>query len=61
MEVSDMFSVLSSGYIQRTAHLFPKAGVKAPWIRNENYFLDVLQTRFSSVEEEGLVFYGAGT
>lgn len=59
MEVSDMLSVLSSGYIKRTAHLFPKAGEKAPWKRNENYFLDVLQTRFSPVEEEGLVFYRA--
>jgi monooxygenase len=59
MEVDDLFAVLSSGYVQRAAHLFPKVGVKAPWKRNENYFLDLFQTRFSPVKDEGLAFYCA--
>ena len=59
MEVEDMLSVLSSGYVQRAVHLFPKVGKKAPWKRNENYFLDLLETRFSRVEDESLAFYRA--
>ena len=59
MEVEDMLSVLSSGYVTRAVHLFPKVGKRAPWKRNENYFLDLLETRFSPVEEDGLVFYRA--
>ncbi|MDX1733700.1 MAG: hypothetical protein R3228_05005, partial [Halioglobus sp.] len=43
----------------RAAHLFPKVGKKAPWKRNENYFLDLLETRFSPVEDEYLVFHRA--
>ncbi|NND68437.1 MAG: NAD(P)/FAD-dependent oxidoreductase [Halioglobus sp.] len=60
MEVEDMLGVLSSGYVQRAAHLFPKVGKKAPWKRNENYFLDLFETRFSPVQDEGLAFYCAG-
>lgn len=60
MEVEDMLAVLSSGYVQRAAHLFPKAGKKAPWKRNENYFLDLLETRFSRIEDDYLVFHRAG-
>ncbi len=59
MEVEDMLSVLSSGYVQRAAHLFPKVGKTAPWKRNENYFLDLLETRFSRVEDEYLGFRNA--
>ncbi|GAB5453256.1 MAG: NAD(P)/FAD-dependent oxidoreductase [Halioglobus sp.] len=59
MEVGDPFAILSSGYVKRSAHLFPKAGLRAPWKRNENYFLDLLETRFSPVEDEGLAFYRA--
>ena len=60
MEVEDMLAVLSSGYVQRAAHLFPKVGKKAPWKRNENYFLDLFETRFSEIKDEGLTFYRAG-
>ena len=59
MEVEDMLAVLSSGYVQRAAHLFPKVGKKAPWKRNENYYLDLLETRFSRVEDEYLKFRSA--
>lgn len=57
LEEDDFLSVLSSGYVQRAAHLFPKVSVKAPWKRNENYFLDLLETRFSAVEDGELAFY----
>lgn len=57
MEIEDTLAVLSSGYVKRSAHQFPKAGKKAPWKRNENYFLDLLETRFSPVGDEGLAFY----
>lgn len=60
LEEEDFLAVLSSGYVQRAAHLFPKVGVKAPWKRNENYFLDLFETRFSSIEDEELTFYCAG-
>lgn len=60
MEVEDMLAVLSSGYVQRSSHLFPKVGKTAPWKRNENYFLDLIETRFSRVEDDGLAFYRAG-
>ncbi|MFK7976683.1 MAG: flavin-containing monooxygenase [Halioglobus sp.] len=59
LEQDDFLSVLSSGYVRRSAHLFPKVGVKAPWKRNENYFLDLIETRFSTVEDEALAFYRA--
>lgn len=61
MEVEDMLAVLSSGYVQRAAHLFPKVGKSAPWRRNENYFLDLIETRFSPVQDEHLAFYRAGS
>lgn len=59
LEIVDATAVLASGYVQRAAHLFPKVSTKAPWKRNENYFLDLFQTRFSRVEDEGLAFYRA--
>jgi len=57
LEESDAFSTLTSGYVQRARQQFPKMSDKAPWRRNENYFLDLLETRFRRIEEKGLIFY----
>jgi cation diffusion facilitator CzcD-associated flavoprotein CzcO len=41
----------SSGYIQRTRHLFPKQGNKAPWKLYQNYARDILLLRHGRLED----------
>ncbi|MEW6689116.1 MAG: NAD(P)/FAD-dependent oxidoreductase [Pseudomonadota bacterium] len=41
----------SSGYIQRSLHLFPKQGSKPPWKLNQNYALDLLTLRFGRIDD----------
>ena len=41
----------SSGYVQRTMHLFPKQGSKAPWRLHQNYARDILTLRYGRVDE----------
>lgn len=48
---------LSSGYIKRGEGRFPKQATTAPWKMNQNYILDNLALRFSSVENENLIFH----
>ncbi|MEO8575383.1 MAG: NAD(P)/FAD-dependent oxidoreductase [Gemmatimonadales bacterium] len=46
----------SSGYVQRSLHVLPKQGSKKPWRLNQNYALDLLGVRFSSVEDGTMEF-----
>ncbi|MCB1836568.1 MAG: NAD(P)/FAD-dependent oxidoreductase [Alcanivoracaceae bacterium] len=47
---------LSSGYVQRAIDKFPKQGAKAPWKVYQNYLLDLLKMRYSSVTDESMNF-----
>jgi monooxygenase len=42
---------LTSGYIQRVAHLLPKQGSKMPWKLRQNYLLDIFSLKFGSLED----------
>jgi cation diffusion facilitator CzcD-associated flavoprotein CzcO len=46
----------SSGYVQRTIDKFPKQGSKAPWKLHQNYALDLMNLRFSKVEDGVMTF-----
>lgn len=46
----------SSGYIQRALHILPKQGSKRPWRLHQNYALDLLEFRFSPVDDGTIVF-----
>jgi len=46
----------SSGYVQRSVHLFPKQGAKAPWKQHQNYALDLLSLKFGKVDDGAMVF-----
>ena len=54
------FLDLTSGYIQRVAHMLPKQGSKDPWINTQNYLKDLFQVRFKSIEDSDLKFKKAG-
>lgn len=41
----------SSGYIQRSMHLFPKQGSKNPWKLPQNYALDTMTLKYGSLED----------
>ena len=47
---------LSSGYIQRSAHLFPKQGSKFPWQVRQSYLSDYRAMSMRPVEDDGMVF-----
>ena len=49
---TEPFVDLTSGYIQRAAHLLPRQGARKPWRLNQNYLLDVMALRFGSVDDE---------
>jgi cation diffusion facilitator CzcD-associated flavoprotein CzcO len=49
----------SSGYIQRTLHLFPKQGSKAPWKLRQNYARDIMTLRFGKIDDGVMEFRGA--
>ena len=42
---------LSSGYVQRARHLFPKQGAKRPWRLYQNYALDLLTLGYGRLED----------
>ena len=42
----------TSGYIQRSLHLMPRQGDRAPWRVHQNYAKDVIALRFGSVDDE---------
>jgi monooxygenase len=46
----------SSGYVQRSIHLFPKQGSRAPWRLYQNYALDTLNLGYASVEDGAMEF-----
>ena len=46
----------SSGYVQRALSSMPKQGSKKPWRLKQNYALDLIGVRFSSVEDGTMEF-----
>ena len=54
------FLPLDSGYMKRAKHILPKNGSKRPWRVYQNYFMDMLLTRFGRVRDRHLKFL-AGT
>ena len=46
----------SSGYVQRAMASFPKQGTKAPWKLHQNYALDLMNLRFTRIEDGVLAF-----
>jgi len=46
----------SSGYLQRSLHLFPKQGSRAPWKLHQNYARDILLFRFGRLEDGVMEF-----
>jgi len=46
----------SSGYVQRAMEEFPKQANKAPWKTHQNYALDLMAFRFSSLDDGVLKF-----
>jgi monooxygenase len=50
------WSDFSSGYVQRSAHLFPKRGTVAPWMLKQNYIHDLLTLRYGKVADGAMVF-----
>jgi hypothetical protein len=50
------FIDLTSGYVLRSVHNFPRQGHTAPWRLYQNYLRDVILLRHGPVEDEALVF-----
>ena len=50
------FMDLTSGYVQRSLHLLPKQGARAPWRQPQNYLRDVLTLRRRGFEDGALRF-----
>jgi len=46
----------SSGYVQRAMASFPKQGSKAPWKLDQNYAKDLMNLKFSTVEDGVMKF-----
>lgn len=51
---------LKSGYVQRAVDLFPKQGLKAPWVLRQNYLFDLLSLHLGAVDDGTLVFSRGG-
>ncbi len=47
----------TSGYVQRAIDNFPKQGSKAPWTLRQNYALDLLDMKFSKLDDGSLEFH----
>jgi cyclohexanone monooxygenase len=50
------FLNFKSGYIQRATNLLPQQGAKRPWRVYQNYFLDMMITRFGKIPDGILEF-----
>jgi cation diffusion facilitator CzcD-associated flavoprotein CzcO len=50
------FVDLSSGYIQRAVHAFPRQGSKRPWRVYQNYLLDLFLLRYGEIDDGCLEF-----
>ncbi|MFN3521877.1 MAG: flavin-containing monooxygenase [Phenylobacterium sp.] len=46
----------SSGYVQRSIAKFPKQGTKAPWKLHQNYALDLMNLRYSRIDDGVMQF-----
>ena len=46
----------NSGYVTRSAHLFPRNGDRDPWRNTQNYIKDVVDLRYGKVKDEELIF-----
>ena len=47
---------LSSGYMERGRHRFPKDAALAPWKLHQNYALDLVTLRYASLEDDVMQF-----
>ena len=47
---------LTSGYVQRSLHQFPRQGSKLPWRLYQNYIFDALMIHFSGIRDDALEF-----
>jgi hypothetical protein len=47
---------LSSGYVLRAAHQFPKQADRAPWRLYQNYLRDIALLRYRPLEDGALEF-----
>jgi monooxygenase len=56
--VAEPLLELASGYVQRSAEIFPKQGSRAPWKVHQSYLRDYRATR-SATDDVELVFSGA--
>jgi hypothetical protein len=54
------FIDLTSGYVQRSVHLFPKQGAKIPWRVHQNYARDLMMLKRGSVEDGVMEFSNPG-
>ena len=54
------FLPFSSGYVQRSAALFPKQGSKPPWKLHQNYVRDILTLRHAKLDDGVLRFRRRG-
>jgi monooxygenase len=52
---------LTSGYIQRSAHLLPKQGSTHPWKVHQSYLRDYRALKLSDVEDSVMEFSGSST
>jgi cation diffusion facilitator CzcD-associated flavoprotein CzcO len=50
------FIDLTSGYVQRSIHMFPKQGSKMPWKLHQNYALDLVMLQRGKVEDGVMEF-----
>jgi monooxygenase len=50
------FMDFSPGYFQRSMHLLPKSGSRAPWRLKQNYIFDMRAIRRGKIADEGLRF-----
>lgn len=46
----------SSGYVQRSIHMFPKQGTKLPWKLHQNYARDIFSLRLGKVDDGVMEF-----
>ena len=49
------------GYIQRSQHLLPEEGHRAPWRLRQNYFLDYVALRLGRIRHKELQFQRRAT
>ncbi len=55
VRVEELFP-LTSGYIQRSKHMFPKQGSKLPWKLYQNYALDLMLIGYGRVDDGAMQF-----